>query len=301
MQREKYNLKDSGVILTEDHIYWLGDKQLSGITSAIGNQLFPDKYSNVPDSVLRDAAKRGTAIHEAIQAYDMFGIAYIDEAKEYARLKEQHGFEIIDSEYIVSDYKNFATPIDKVMVFPDTEEGTVDLGDIKNTYSLDKEYLSWQLSINKYLFNIVNPDIKVGKFYAIWTRNGVSLHEIDEIPQEEVVELLNCEVNGEQYIRKNILTKINSNEVEIAQQMSDMVVAIAEMQKKHDEFKEQLLNIFESYGVDKWETDLFTISRVKGYDRETFDSKRFKADEEELYNQYTKVTRVKPSVKIKLK
>lgn len=294
-------LKDCGVILTEDHQYWMGDKRLVGITGIISRQLFPDKYSAVPEKILKAAAARGTKVHEDLEMYDMFGIAESEQAKQYADLKKEKKFEVIDNEYIVTDYTDFATPIDKLVRFKDTPIGVVDLADVKNTAVLDLKSLSWQLSICKYLFNIVNPDITVGKFYAIWTRNGVSLHEIEEIPQEEVIELLNCEREGRQYIRKDVATADDEKAIAVVKQLSDVLVEIAELQSKHDEFKRQLEEMFEAYGVDKWVTDDFTITRVDGFTKETFDGKKFKEDHPKLHKQYVKQTEVKPSVRIKLK
>jgi hypothetical protein len=301
MQKNDLILRNSGVILTEGHEYWLGDVRLQGITGIISRQLFPDKYSAVPDKILKGAAERGTKVHESLQVYDMFGEITCEEARLYAELKEKEKFEVIDSEYIVTDYKDFATPVDKVVRFKDTPDGTVDLADVKNTSVLDQKYLSWQLSICKYLFSIVNPDIKVGKLYAVWTKNGVSLHPIDEIPQEEVIELLNCERDGRQYVMKDILTISDEKAVAIVQQMSEVLVEIAELQAKHDTFKRQLEQLFEAYGVDKWDNDLFTITRVKEYEKSTFDSKKFKDEHPKIYDKYVKTTSVEPTIRIKLK
>lgn len=294
-------LKDCGVILTEDHEYWMGDKRFFGITGIISRQLFPDKYKAVPEKILKAAAARGTKVHEDLEMYDMFGIAESEQAKQYADLKKEKKFEVIDNEYIVTDYTDFATPIDKLVRFKDTPIGVVDLADVKNTAVLDKVSLSWQLSICKYLFNIVNPDIRVGKFYAIWTRNGVSLHPVEEIPQEEVIELLNCEREGRQYVRKDVVTVADEKAIAVVRQMSDVLVEIAELQSKHDEFKRQLEEMFEAYGVEKWDNELFSVTRVEGYTKETFDSKKLKEENLELYSNYTKQTKVKPSIRIKLK
>ena len=301
MQKNDLALNNCGVILTEDHEYWLGDKRLTGITGIISRQLFPDKYKSVPDKVLKAAAARGTKVHEDLQIYDMFGEINSEQARLYAQLKADSGFETIDSEYIVTDYTDFATPIDKLLRFKDTPNGAVDLGDVKNTASLDKESLSWQLSICKYLFNIVNPDIPVNKLYAIWTRNGVSLHPIDEIPQEEVIELLNCERQGMQYIRKDVATVEDEKAIEVVRQMSEVLVEITELEAKRGAFKQQLEGMFEQYGVEKWDNEYFTITRVDAYTKDVFDSKKLKNDDVNLYNKYVKQTKVKPSVRIKLK
>ncbi len=71
----------------------------------------------------------------------------------------------------------------------------ISLGDIKTTASLDREYLSWQLSIYAYLFELQNPLIKVDKLFGIWLRGNKSeLVEIERKPDAEVKRLLECEI-----------------------------------------------------------------------------------------------------------
>lgn len=288
-------LNDSGVVFIENpRGYWIGETHLEGLTGMIGRQLFPNKYAAVPEKILAKAAERGHRIHEEIQVYDMFGEVASDEVRWYADMKESEQFDVLDSEYLVTDGTHFASAIDKVIV----KDEKVCLADVKTTYELDKEYISWQLSIYKYLFELLNPDIKVDKLYAIWVRNGASLHEVNEIPQKDVIELLNCERQGLQYIKKEV-DAIKA--IEVAKQMSEVLVEIAELEAKRDAFKGQMEELFESYGVDKLDNEYFTISRVNGYTKESFDSKKFKEDNAELYSNYIKQTEVKPSIRIKLK
>ena len=298
MEKRNLVLNDSGVVFIENpRGYWIGETHLEGLTGMIGRQLFPDKYKAVPENVLAKAAERGHRIHEEIQVYDMFGEISSEEVKWYADMKKDKKFDVIDSEYLVTDGTHFASAIDKVIV----KDGKVCLADVKTTYELDKEYISWQLSIYKYLFNLLNPDIEVDKLYAIWVRDGASLHEVPEIPQEEVIELLNCERQGIQYIRKDVATVEDEKAIEVVRQMSDVLVEIAELEAKRDAFKKQLEEMFEQFGVEKWETDHFIISRVGSYTKETFDSKKFKEDNPELAKEYIKTSKVKPSIRIKLK
>ena len=291
-------LNDSGVIfLEEPRGYWLGDKQLEGLTGMIGRQLFPNKYKAVPEKVLANAAKRGHKIHEDIQMYDMIGEAKTEEVKWYAEMKENEGFEVIDSEYLVTDGTHFASAIDKVMI----KDVKVCLGDVKTTYELDKDYISWQLSIYKYLFNLANPNIVVDKLYAIWVRKGAQLIEVPEIPKEEVIRLLDCERNGKQYTRNDIVTATDEKALAVVREMSTVLIEIAELEKQRDIFREQLEQMFEHLGVQKWDNEDFCITRIDGFTKETFDSKKFKEDNPELASEYIKQSKVKPSVRIKLK
>lgn len=51
-------VKSPVVFNEENHTYFLGEKQLRGITGMISRQLFPDKYKGVPDHVMRRAANK---------------------------------------------------------------------------------------------------------------------------------------------------------------------------------------------------------------------------------------------------
>lgn len=66
----RIELTQSGVIFNEElHEYWLGDKQLSGITEALRKQLHPDMYSAIPKRILEQAAQYGTSVHKSIEEF----------------------------------------------------------------------------------------------------------------------------------------------------------------------------------------------------------------------------------------
>ncbi len=74
-----------------------------------------------------------------------------------------------------------------------------------------------------------------------------------------------------------------------------------DIKAKEDELKKAILAEMESKGIIKLETDELTISYVASTDRETFDSKKLRADNPDLYDEYIRISTVKPSVRIKLK
>lgn len=69
----------------------------------------------------------------------------------------------------------------------------------------------------------------------------------------------------------------------------------------YDEFKRELLKAMEGNGITKIDTDTVTVSYIGATTRETFDSKAFKADMPELYDEYTRFSDVSPSIRIKVK
>lgn len=291
-------MKQSNVIFDPiNHTYTTPEgKSLSGITGMIGRQLFPNKYSAVPEGVLKKAAEKGTAIHEDcrnIDEWDSFPQTH--EGSLYKELQLKEGFIPAENEYIVSDNKYFATAVDIV----DTE---FNLYDIKTTSVLDHDYLSWQLSINAYLFELQNG-FSAGNLYAIWLTDTAKLLPIIPKPREEVIRLLNCEINGEQYIQ-DLPEDVNV----MLQKLSELEFAILEIEntaktyeEKAKQLREGLKAEMEKSGVKKWETDNITITYVNATERKGIDTTRLKEEQPTIYEQYLKVTNVNSSIKIKLK
>lgn len=72
------------------------------------------------------------------------------------------------------------------------------------------------------------------------------------------------------------------------------------LKEQYDEFKSNLLNAMEQNGVVKFQGENITISYIAESERETFDSKQFKADMPDLFDEYVKFSKVKPSIRIKV-
>ena len=66
----RIELVNSGVLFNEElHEYWLGDKQLSGISEVLRRQLYPNMYSAIPKRILEMAADYGTSVHKSIEEF----------------------------------------------------------------------------------------------------------------------------------------------------------------------------------------------------------------------------------------
>ena len=74
-----------------------------------------------------------------------------------------------------------------------------------------------------------------------------------------------------------------------------------EIKAKQDELKQRILAEMEEHGILKIETDELTINYVAPTSRETFDSKAFRKDNPDLYDEYVKITDVSASVRMKVK
>lgn len=73
------------------------------------------------------------------------------------------------------------------------------------------------------------------------------------------------------------------------------------LKAKKDNLTLSLMEEMQDKGIMKIETDDVVISYVAESERETFDSKKFREDYPDMYDEYVKFTTVKPSVRIKAK
>ena len=76
---------------------------------------------------------------------------------------------------------------------------------------------------------------------------------------------------------------------------------VKEIEAKQKELKQRILEEMEANGILKVETDELTISYVAPTSRESFDSKAFRKDNPDLYDEYVKISQVSASVRMKLK
>lgn len=293
-------IKSQVIFNPDEHTYMLGGKELSGITSVISRQLFPDKYRDVPEDVLRKAAERGTMIHSICELVDDMGISHdSDEAQGYKELKDDWGLRYECSEYLVSDNEHYASCIDKVYRENETD---FTLGDIKTTYVLDKESVRWQLSIYAYLFELQNPGCKAVRLIGIWLRaKNHEIVEVERIPSEVVVNLLKCDSEGRQFVNPYSISPITLPDEyrKMERTIQEIVSQAKYWSDKKKEIADAVMMSMVEAGEYSWKGDIISFTRKKDTIRKDFDKKAFEKDYPDLYNKYLKEIPVVGSVTLK--
>lgn len=286
------------------HKYWLGDKELQGITSTLVRRAFPDTYKTPANyteeewqQVLMNAAAKGSNMHETIELHDELGaMSDLPELQSYIKIKEQFGLTAIATEYLVSDEKDYATAIDKVML---DRDGNIILVDFKRTYTLHIDNVTLQQSICKRWFELLNPDLKVAGIYVMWLRDDKWRFEKLTPWADEALDLLieadkKDESFNIQETYGNLPAKFASVENEVAM-IEQQVKALQERQK---ELKQGLYDLMEENNIKSWTGSKVKLTRVLPTKKTTFDSKAFKADHPTLFAQYSKETESAGSLRI---
>ena len=101
------------------------------------------------------------------------------------------------------------------------------------------------------------------------------------------------------------LIKIESGtailDAEAVRKIAEFEEAMKKLKQEEDKLKKDILEEMEEKGILKIENETMTISYIGATGRETFNSKKLRADNPDLYDEYCKIIPVKPSIRIKVK
>lgn len=170
----------------ETHQYFHKGLEVPSVTQIISasNQ---GALDNIPTSILDNASERGTAVHQAIEFYNKYKFANINE--EYKGYFEAYQKWYDKMDYFIREIKsevqvyhkvlNYAGTID--MLITDTKEEKT-LVDIKTTNELNVKYVSLQLSAYKEA--LASQKIKIEKMYVLWLKKD-GTYEYIEVPDKK--------------------------------------------------------------------------------------------------------------------
>ena len=178
--------------IDDTHTYLYDGVVLPSVTHLLQKK-FKSKYSGIPKSVLDRASERGTALHKAIEDYEEQGIeADLVELHNYKRLKEEHGFSVMETEVPVVLFQDGeAVAAGRCDLFI-AKEGVFGLADIKRTYKLDRNYLRYQLNLYRMAF-MQSYGWSIDFLRGIHLRESVAQYVEILIDESLVTEIINME------------------------------------------------------------------------------------------------------------
>ena len=86
----------------------------------------------------------------------------------------------------------------------------------------------------------------------------------------------------------------------VSMKLAEFERIVKEFKAKEEELKQKILAEMESKGIVSIKTPELTISYVAPTSRETFDSKAFRKDHPDLYDDYVRISPVGASVRMKV-
>ena len=90
-------------------------------------------------------------------------------------------------------------------------------------------------------------------------------------------------------------------DAEAVRKIAEFEDDMKKLKQAEDKLEKDILAEMEEKGILKIENDTITISYIGATGRETFNSKKFRADNPDLYDEYVTISPVKSSIRIKVK
>lgn len=289
--------------IEESHQYFIGKKELKGVTGTLIKKAFPDTYKNIPESVLKKAAERGGLVHNTFETFCSIFDADIkkypnptEELQAFHSMLVAYDLHYVASEYLVTDGENFASAIDGI--FADNE-GNIYLVDYKTTATLHYDNVSLQLSIYAKWFEEQNPDLKVKEIVCMWFKNGQSKFQpLPRVSDEQIDDLINAYLADDAEYQYKVEVPEQFSALE--QEYRLITARVDALKIKQDDVKEQIMKMMEANKQKSIKTNIGSYSYVESTTKRTLDTKLFKEKYPNAYERLTKVSISKPSIRIKL-
>lgn len=279
-------------------------KVLISVTQLLKLAGISPNYDFVDEEVLKAAAEKGRLIHKEIEDYIKKGeIGFTKELHEFITYVKEQGIKVLASEKQVYNDKVAGT-IDLIFQYPN---GKVVYADFKTTSTIHKQAVSYQLSIYKDLdsnseheidANYEDADLEVWHFLQDGSLEVRSVMEIAKPALERVYESITTgQPLAHTEKEKQFLKELYDAEKVIAYYENEKKLA----EENRNKVRDKIIEIMKEQGITKFENDNIAITYIAPTDAETFDSKKFKEEHPDTYQEYVKITQKKESVRITLK
>lgn len=278
---------------------------LLGCTELLHKHGLAPDLSGIPEKRLKEAAAKGTKVHQYLQAYEAGEmVPTSDLLDEYKKLGLHH----LASEFLVSDNELVASSID--MLYQSGPDSVI-ICDIKTSEKENVRYVTWQTSIYRYLLERQCPGVKVSEQYLLWADKKCEKlrgwRRLDPIPDEEVEALLQAEREGLIFVDENEVP--DASLVLAEEEIQAYVSQAAEIDNLKEKIKEiegamkfcdeRLLAYMADNNLDEMAAPGGVFKRKKAYTRTSVDSAKLQKLYPAVYEKTKKTTEVAASISFK--
>lgn len=290
------------MIITFDetkHQYTTDSGEIIPSVTQILGKVYGTGLEGAPEFFVNRAAEKGTAIHKEIETYIQTGkMGKTPEFKVWHEMFVCHkeamsGWE---SEKIILGNTKFGS-----------FAGTVDLlaygflYDWKTCKTATRKQIDkWQKQLSFYAYALrqmgqtVNEPLKI--VHLTDKCEVITADYLGDEFVEETMRLYQAGLKAEKPTQE-----LQTVSVKDIQALEDVLFQIAKLEKVAEDYRAKIKEEMERRSILNLQIGKVKMTYVPGSVRATFDSKSFKADEPELYEQYIKNTEVKPSLRITVK
>lgn len=263
------------------------------------NAVYGSGLEQAPSQFVERAAEKGSKIHAEIDTYLTKGTQ--GETKEFYSWHDWFCF----------GEKFLGHSVAEQVIFCETKNGNFAgkfdfwangfLYDWKTSKTATRKQLEkWQMQLSLYCYAlrqngyVVNEPLKV-----VHITDKVAVINVDYLGDEWVENTVKIYYEG-QKVENKPETSLQTVDEQTLAHFGNVLKQIAELEKSIEPIREQIKAEMEKRKILALKADNVSVTYVAPTKRETFDTKRFKAENVDLYKQYTKTSEVKSSIRIKV-
>lgn len=302
------------------HTYFV-DGQIADIsvTELLHKHGLAPNYDGVDEEVLNAARERGKSVHADIEKYIMAD-GYIPETREglaFAHWAEMKTEWALAEQKLAIEWKGkfIACTADLLAVLALEKGPSVSvIADHKTTSRFQREYVSWQVSIYDFIARHIGRQMINDKVFYwqgaekflcfLYDKEGkMEVKECDKIPDSEIERLLECELKGERYTRRELVLP---DEMGLELNAAEETLVFYEKaykaaKERSDKARAALTAEMERQGVFNYESDRLKVSYRAASESVIVDSTRLKKEQPKLFAEYSKISKRKATVIISVK
>lgn len=302
------------------HIYSVNGEIASiSVTELLAKHGLAPNYSGTSKAKLKESAEIGKSVHKDLES--VLNIAHYEPKTEQGKHFAEWARENLDcgvgEQQLGYEHEGLIIAGTADVMAIGKDKSTLIIGDHKNTAKFHREYVSWQVSLLDYFARKLGKEKINGKilnwkgaskFYCFHyePKTGeMKVYELDKIPDVEIERLIDCEYHNKLYQREKLVIDPELQKQYLAAEENFIALekGAKKLQKKRDELREQILQLFEQQNVYSWESPdkRVLVSYVRENDRITVDSTKLKKKYPLVYNECQKVTHIKSQLRVKLR
>lgn len=269
------------------------------------NEVYGSGYEYVRKEVLDAAANRGKDIHRELEQE----IKSIMTSEVFVKRKYPETDALMDW-FEKNDVDLREVETEKIVHVPGMFAGTADLltgqtllWDYKtNKNKPTRKMLShWQKQLSFYKYALDRMGYEVGKM-TILHLSGTKCtpYELEYLGDEFVEETVQAYREGRKLQEKTPVQALQAVNRRSVAKLEKTLKKIATLEKQIAPIRESIKQEMEKRGIDSLKLGQVAITYIGPGKRKSFDTKRFKAENEGLYERYVTETEVKSQIRIKV-
>lgn len=301
--------------IEKTHTYTVdGDIAYISVTELLAKHKLAPDYSKADKGDLKAKREKGKEIHADLE--NVLNMAKYEpttvQGQRFAKWVADNVSCGVGEQPLALNYKGMIIAGTSDLMFY-LKNGDICVGDHKCVASVNKEYVSWQVSLYDYFARKLKRRVVNGvrwnwqganKFYCFQhTDEEMKVIELEKVSDAEIEKLLEAEFHNEIYQRPMlVIEKELKAEIERAERtLLEVELARKQAEAYAKELRAKLLAEMERQGVDLWETEQFRVKKVYGYDKQQVDSAKLKREYPMAYINCQNIIKVKPSVRVTVK